>query len=160
MDSFVKENVSLHEYNMHNYIYNNFSNILNVPKIESYNRKTKQLRMQKIPAMCVADFYGEDIEFVPQHVIAEIRRIIKVLYDNHIVYPDITGYNFIVDDNGAVWILDFEHAHFYFDFEHARTRGSVSHRGKQNFVLFETEHGEPFVNEFINGLHSWNPDFK
>ncbi len=135
---FVKENVSLHEYNMHNYIYNNFSTILNVPKIESYNRKTKQLIMQKIPAMCLADFYGESMEAVPPSIIAEIRKIIKILHVNHIVYPDITGYNFIVDYYGTVWIIDFEHC--YFDYGQ----------------------GDPFVNAFISAKdgNSWNPDFK
>ena len=134
---FVKENVSLHEYNMHNYIYANFSTLINVPKIESYNRKTKQLTMQKIPALNVADFYGESMEAVPPSIIAEVRKIIKVLDDNHIVYPDITGYNFIVDYYGTVWIIDFEHC--YFDYCQ----------------------GDPFVKGFINGSgKSWNPDFR
>lgn len=87
--------------------------------------------------MCVADFYGEEWPAVPPHIMTYIRRIIKVLYDNHIMYPDITGYNFIVDDDDEVWIIDFEHCYFEYD-----------------------DSNQTFVNEFINGIQSWNPDFK
>ena len=43
---FTKENVSLCEYKIHKYVYN--LNIVNVPKIKSYNRKTKQLKMVRV----------------------------------------------------------------------------------------------------------------
>ena len=39
---YTKENVSLCEYKIHKYVYN--LNIVNIPKIKSYNKKTKQLK--------------------------------------------------------------------------------------------------------------------
>ena len=133
---YIKDNVSLHEYNMHNYIYKNLSGLINMPKIVKYDRKTNKLYMQQIGGLSVADFYGEDIGSVPERVIAEIRIIIAILKDHHIVYPDITGYNFIQDSKEKIWIIDFEHC--YFDY------GA----------------GDEFVNRFIEGADEWNPDFE
>ena len=67
----------------------------------------------------------------------KIQKIVKTLYDNNIVYPDITGYNFIEVD-GKVWIIDFEHAEF------------------KPLVTDEDEH----VKLFINGYNEWNPEFR
>ena len=66
----------------------------------------------------------------------EIRTIIKALADNHIEYPDITGYNFIEYDK-KIWIIDFEHS-----------------------SIFKKTMKDPFVNKFIFGSNKWNPDFK
>lgn len=131
---YIKDNVSLHEYNMHNYIHANLSEQINLPKIIKYERKTNKLYMQQIGGMSVADFYGT--EAVPAHIFTEIRRIIRILKDHHIVYPDITGYNFIQDSKENIWIIDFEHC--YFDY------GA----------------GDEFVNKFIDGANKWNPDFE
>ncbi len=130
---FIKSDVSFHEYNMHNYIWN--LKILNVPKIINYDKNLKQMAMEKIPAMSLSDYYGEEISQVPDHMINEVRLIIKKLQTNNITYPDITGYNFI-NYNNKIWIIDFEHC--YFDFEKS----------------------DGFVNEFIKGINSWNPYFR
>ena len=130
---FIKSNVSFHEYNMHNYIYN--LKILNVPKIINYDKNLKQMTMVRIPSMSLSDYYGEEIDQVPESIVNEVRLIIKTLQSNNITYPDITGYNFIRNNN-KIWIIDFEHC--YFDFEKS----------------------DSFVNDFINDINSWNPNFK
>jgi tRNA A-37 threonylcarbamoyl transferase component Bud32 len=132
---YVKNDVDLHEYNMHNYIQH--LDIVPVPKVIDYNIKTKQMKMEKIQGMSVADFYGESFESVPEHIIQQIRQIIQKLKSNNIIYPDITGYNFI-ESNGKVWVIDFEHTRFCF--------------GPTQSIKF--------VNNFIDGIKSWNPDFK
>lgn len=105
--SFVKKNVSLHEYKIHKYIYD--LNIVNCPKIISYNRKTKELVMEKINNMCIADFYGELVENIPDSIFEKIREIIITLHEHNIIYEDITGYNFI-EFKDDIWIIDFEHS--------------------------------------------------
>ncbi len=132
MDStkfYTKKNVLKHEYTMHKYVYG--LNIVNTPKIISYDENTQVMVMERINNMCISDMYGEDLKLVDESVIKKIRQIIKKLYDNKISYPDITGYNFIEYDN-KIWIIDFEHA-------------TIIH---------------PFINSFIKGEGQWNPDFK
>ena len=68
----------------------------------------------------------------------KIKNIIQILYDSGIIYPDITGYNFIESrrsKNINVWIFDFEHAEIL---------------PKPN----------DFVEAFLGGLNDWNPDFR
>ncbi len=139
-DTFVKHDVGLGEYNMHNYVLNVLAKsgiYLNVPRIISYDRGSGTMTMERIRGMSVADFYGEDISSVPEHVLQQIRYIICKLWNNNIIYPDITGYNFIQDEDEDIWLIDFEHSYFFYD----------------EFGL------DPFVREFIGGLNSWNPDF-
>jgi RIO-like serine/threonine protein kinase len=107
---FIKENVSLREYKMYKYL--NDKNLSFIPKIYQYNNETKVLTTQKIMGLSVADFYGEDFNLVPEKIISQIRDIIRYLYKIGVIYPDITGYNFIVDKKSKVWIIDFEHS-FY-----------------------------------------------
>ena len=61
---YIKSHVEFHEYNMHNYIWN--LGITNVPKIISYDKKTKTLHMEKIPGLSVSDMYGEAYKNVPK----------------------------------------------------------------------------------------------
>lgn len=139
--TFTKNGVSLGEYNMLTYV-TNVAGSVKTPCIISYDRVKQCMIMERISGMSVADFYGEDISGVPKHVLKQIREIILTLYQNNIIYPDITGYNFIQDDDGLIWIIDFEHAYFYFE-------GGVNY--------------DPFIRDFICGLqdlNSWNPDFK
>jgi tRNA A-37 threonylcarbamoyl transferase component Bud32 len=82
-----------------------------VPTVNSYDAIGRILVMQKIEEMSVSDMYGEHLSDVPTEVVGQIRDIIKVLYDNSIEYPDITGYNFIEKD-GKVYIIDMEHSKF------------------------------------------------
>ena len=53
------------------------------------------MKMQRIPQMCVSDFYGALSRDVPEHVFRRVREILTILYNHNIYYPDITGYNFI-----------------------------------------------------------------
>lgn len=132
---YTKKNVSFHEYQMYKYIYDLSANCeINVPRLVSYNVNTKTMITDKIPNMSVSDFYGEGFLCVDNNTIDKIRETITILHQHHIVYPDITGYNFIEYD-GKVWIIDFEHAHFM------------------------TNTKNVFVERFIGGLQSWNPLF-
>jgi tRNA A-37 threonylcarbamoyl transferase component Bud32 len=140
MEHFIKKGVFYKEFHMHEYIYKlskESNGLLNVPKIISYDPVKQIMIMEKINHMNVSDFYGESEENIESTLFTQIRQIICFLYDNHIIYPDITGYNFIEHDN-KVWIIDFEHS----DFKGAK---------KNNFV-------EKFVS--YNDYNKWNPWFK
>ncbi len=112
-----------------------------VPRFVGYDPFNKTLTMQRIQGMNVSDFYGESFSNVPQSVVSEARSIIRTLYENNrIVYPDITGYNFILEKGTEkIWLIDFEHCIF---------RDSCT----------SNEHIK-FVEEFIGGKNSWNPYF-
>jgi tRNA A-37 threonylcarbamoyl transferase component Bud32 len=130
---YTKENVSLCEYKIHKYVYN--LNIVNIPRIKSYNKKTKQMKMVRVGTMSVSDYYGETGEHIDDALFARIRNIIQTLYNHDILYIDITGYNFIENDN-KLWIIDFEHA----TYNHPRKT-------------------DPFVEKFLEGHNGWNPEF-
>ncbi len=132
--TFTKQNVEPHEADIHEKIYN--MNIVNIPKIYSYDKDTKTLIMERIPNFCISDMYGENLSDVPDYILTDIREIIRKLYDSNIEYPDITGYNFIEYDD-RVWIIDFEHA-------------KIKNKNTIN----------SFMCDFINGYNNWNPDFK
>lgn len=115
--SYIKPNVSFKEFMMHEYIYNlsiASNGILNVPKIIDYDVLNKIMTMENIPHMCVADFYGDQESDISTDLFDQIREVIRFLYKNHIIYPDITAYNFIEHD-GKLWIIDFEHSDFRSD---------------------------------------------
>jgi tRNA A-37 threonylcarbamoyl transferase component Bud32 len=130
---YIKKEVSLKEYEMHKHVY--ALGIVNTPKILAYDRDTKVMIMEKVNYMNVSDYYGEKETDISAELFQKIRKIIKTLYDNNIVYPDITGYNFI-EYNKLIWIIDFEHSNFK--------------------PLLKDE----FVVKFINGANKWNPRFK
>ena len=132
--TYTKINVKEHEYKMHKHIYD--LHIVNTPKIISYDKKTKTMVMEKIDNMNLSDMYGEEDTDIDEYYFDEIRTIIKTLADNHIEYPDITGYNFIEYDS-KIWIIDFEHSKF-----------------------FTKSMKDPFVSKFIRGVNKWNPEFK
>ena len=85
---YIKTNVSLHEYKIHNYVYN--LNIVKIPKIYEYNIKDKTMKMEKIPNMNIADMYGEEAINIDNNLFDKIRKIIKTLYLHNIEYIDIT----------------------------------------------------------------------
>jgi tRNA A-37 threonylcarbamoyl transferase component Bud32 len=137
--SYIKHNVYFKEFMMHEYIYNlsiASNGILNVPKILDYDVLNKIMTMENIPHMCVADFYGDQESDISTDLFDEIRKVIRFLYENHIIYPDITAYNFIEHD-GKLWIIDFEHSDFRSD--------------KKNI----------FVDQFVGDdeYNKWNPWF-
>ena len=131
---YIKKNVKEHEYNMHKHVYE--LNIVNTPKIISYDNKTEVMIMEKIDNMNLSDMHGEEDRMIDEYYFDEIRTIIKTLAENNIEYPDITGYNFIEYDN-KIWIIDFEHS-----------------------SIFKKNMKSTFVNKFISGANRWNPDFK
>ena len=130
---YIKHSVSLKEYEMHKYVQR--LGIVNVPKILAYDRDTRIMLMERVNYMNVADYYGEKDADITPELFQKIQKIIKTLYDNNVVYPDITGYNFIEYDE-KIWIIDFEHSNFK--------------------PLLQDD----FVVQFINGTNKWNPQFK
>ena len=124
---------------MHEYIYNlslSSNGILNVPKINDYDIECQTMTMENIPNMSVSDFYGEEAAVISKELFARIRKVIRYLHTNHIIYPDITGYNFIECDD-KLWIIDFEHSDF------------------------KTHQKNVFVEEFVHNsnYNKWNPWF-
>jgi tRNA A-37 threonylcarbamoyl transferase component Bud32 len=94
------------------------------------------ITMEKIHEHCLADKYGENPEDIPEWIWAKIRKmVLTLLEEDEIEYRDITPYNFIEKD-GKVWMIDFGHAKY--------KDGEV----------------DWFVQEFIDGENSWNPDYK
>jgi len=130
---YIKHQVSLKEYEMHKHVHS--LGIVNVPKILAYDRDTQIMLMERVNYMNVSDYYGEKDTDTSPELFGRIRKIIKTLYDNNVVYPDITGYNFIEYDEN-IWIIDFEHSNF------------------------KSLLRDDFVVEFINGANKWNPRFK
>lgn len=129
---YTKENVSLQEYKIHAYVYD--LQIVNIPKIIHYDKKTKQMKMVRVGTMNVSDFYGEKAEDISEDLFAKIRSVIQTLYDHNILYIDITGYNFI-ECGEKLWIIDFEHA------------------------KYNAKRKNKFVEKFLEGAHEWNPEF-
>jgi len=126
---YTKKNVSLKEYQIHKLVETHFDF---VPKIISYDHNTLEMEMHRIKPMSLSDFYGEDSNKIPETIFKEIRRIISMLFEIGIIYQDITGYNFIEDLNGKIWIIDFGDA-----------------------ILFDR-----FVIEFLNGSNNWNKNYR
>ena len=133
---FVKDNVSLTEYKMYKYVSN--LDIVNIPKLYSYDKKNQIMVTQRIPNETIAYNYGENPDDCPEELFVKIRETIQKLYNNDIEYPDITGYNFIEYQN-KIWIIDFEHAKFI---------GPNSEKER-----------DPFVEKFIYGFNGWNPTY-
>ena len=132
----IKSGVSFKEFTLQQIVYQ--LKIVNVPKIIEYNRETKEMIMQKINGDCLSNIYGENASDISPKLFKKVRDIIKKLYINNVEYRDITGYNFIKDKTGKIWVVDFEHA-FGIDLNHEV---------------------DDFVANFMDGLNDWNPEFK
>jgi tRNA A-37 threonylcarbamoyl transferase component Bud32 len=136
---FIKQNVELEEY----YIHILARQIgLPTPRIIVYDSDSKQLTMEKIDGSNIADMYGAKSDNISENIWENIRQLIKKLYMEDIVYPDITGYNFIQDSNNKLWIIDFGHAYLRTDIN----RHSDEH--------------EQFVIDLIDGINQYNPYFE
>ena len=94
------------------------------------------LAMEDVEEGCLADHYGDDPEDIPEWIWDEIRRMVRHLYeDEGIEYIDITPYNFI-EKEGRIYMIDF---------------GDAKYTGDEK---------DWFLNEFLDGENSWNPDYK
>jgi RIO-like serine/threonine protein kinase len=151
---YIKENVFTREYRIYKYLDN--LNLKFIPKLYDYDKEKNILKTQRIKKLSVADFYGDKFENVPENIIEKIRNIITDLYNIGIVYPDITGYNFIEDKNSHVWIVDFEHC-FYINHYNSKENNELS--SIDDDVKDKEEHLD-FVNKFcFKNENSWNPYF-
>lgn len=135
--NFVKQNVSKHEYIMQKHVYD--LDILNVPRIISYDENSQTMVMEGIKGMNISDMYGENIENVPDEIFGMVQIIIKKLKRNNIEYPDITGYNFIEDrtEYSKIWVIDFEHS-------------KINNNITNPYIISICD----------NNVNEWNPEFK
>jgi RIO-like serine/threonine protein kinase len=108
-----------------------------VPPVCSWDGEV--LSTVRIGQMCLADMYGAADEKLPAKLWNEVRAIVKTLFDGGLYYYDITGYNFIEDTGGKVWIVDFEHA------KAADSPDAKNH----NYLL-----------RFLTGKNGWNKYFE
>ncbi len=135
-DTYTKKNVDKNEYQLAHIARKILG--INTPRIFSYNAKTEIMISKKIDRCCICDLYGEKDENTPPKIYDKIRVIVFKLLEADIIYPDITGYNFIEDKNGVVWIVDFGHA----------------------YIREPEQPVDSFVLDFLNGHNGWNPEFK
>ena len=135
---FIKHNVEHHEFLMHHYIYH--LKILNVPKIYEYDSIQKILVMESINGENLSHNWGEKASDVPPELFQKVIDIVRILVKHQILYPDLTGYNFVQDSKtyGKIWIIDFEHSSF------------MKSKEINNIHLLN----------IYNGNQIWNPDFK
>ena len=85
-------------------------------------------------------FYLFNVSLV--HIFEQIRHIINTLKNNKLDYIDITGYNFIIDEDHKIHIIDFEH--------------SIDRTIHTNI----NDGQSWFLNTFLDGINIWNPDFE
>jgi tRNA A-37 threonylcarbamoyl transferase component Bud32 len=111
------------------------------PKIHhiTTNKKNTVIRMDKIEGDTLYTLYGDDPKDIPDWIWRKIRLMIQILSDEEgIEYIDITPYNFM-ESNEKIYIIDFGDA------------------------KYTSETDEPtnwFLQEFLEGSNSWNPDFE
>jgi len=133
---YVKQNVNHREYFMQKYVYQ--LGIVNVPEIIEYNEESKIMVMKKIGDMNLSDYYGADATDVPKELFDQVVKIVRTLVLHNIEYPDLTGYNFIGDSDGKLWIIDFGHS-------------SLMSTKQMNNI---------HIQNICNGYKVWNPEFK
>ena len=105
---YIKYKVSEKEHFIQKYFYQ--LNIINVNKIIYYDKENKIMIMKKIEGMNLSDQYGDNATDIPNEIFEQVVKIVRNLVLHKIEYPDLTGYNFIEDTDGKVWIIDFGHA--------------------------------------------------
>ena len=132
---YVKHNVNHSEYFMQKYIYN--LNIVNAPEIVEYNDESKIMVMYKIGNHNLSDHYGEKATDVPNKLFDQVVKIVRNLVLHRIEYPDLTGYNFMEDNDEKVWIIDFEHS----------------------CLMTSPQVNNIHIQNICNGYKSWNPEF-
>ena len=105
---YIKRDVDDREHFMQQYVYQ--LNIVNVPQIIYYDEKNKIMIMKKVEGMNLSDKYGDNATDIPNEIFEQVVKIVRNLVLHNIEYPDLTGYNFIEDTDGKVWIIDFGHS--------------------------------------------------
>ena len=133
---YVKQNVNHREYFMQKYIYN--LGIVNIPEIIEYNDESKIMVMKKVGKHNLSDYYGEDANYVPTELFNQVVKIVRTLVLHNIEYPDLTGYNFVEDSDGTVWIIDFEHSS----------------------MMASKQVNNIHIQNICNGYKVWNPEFR
>lgn len=129
---YEKDGVTGKEYTFHKSV---FDSGIRTSKIEDWDATSGKLKTREIKGMTIADMYGEDADDVPERIFESIREIVQELTDIGIEFVDITGYNFILGDDEEVYVIDFEHAK----------------EVKEDL--------DPFLQNFLEGEYSWNPEF-
>lgn len=155
----VKENVYTKEYRIYKYLNN--MDLKFIPKLYSYDKEKKILKTQRINGLTIADLYGEDFCKVPKEIVKQIRKIIRYLYNIGIIYPDITGYNFIQDKQKRIWILDFEHSFYINKYINQTTIEATNlHDDSEECIIKDKDEHLDFVDKFcFEDEQSWNPYF-
>lgn len=131
---FVKYDVDPSEYKIHKDVYD--LDIILTPKPILYDADKRILVLEHITGMSVSDLHGEGADLIAAELFERIRSMVRTLAERGIEYRDITGYNFMMDDDGRLWIIDFEHA--------AR---------KEKIT-------DDFVDQFLRGRNAWNEEFR
>ena len=133
---YIKDKVSEKEHFIQQYVYQ--LNIVNVPQIIYYDEESEIMIMKKVAGMNLSDKYGDNATDIPNEIFDQVVKIVRNLVLHNIEYPDLTGYNFIEDADGKVWIIDFGHSQ-----------------------MMSTKHIDNIhIQNICNGYKKWNPDFK
>ena len=132
-----KETVDL-EISMQKYISSKYDFTPKIYDIIYYDDKC-HIHMEDLKELCLADKYGDKAEHIyDNNIWIQIHNIIRTLYESEgIEYIDITPYNFI-EKNNKVYIIDFGHSYY---------------NQKNNKINW-------FLQDFLDGINEWNPDFK
>jgi tRNA A-37 threonylcarbamoyl transferase component Bud32 len=136
---YQKKNVEPFEAALYQYICQ--KQLAPVPLFIEYNPITKIMKTIKVEPMNLADMYTDDPLAIHDDIFNEIKNIVRKLFEHGIVYPDITAYNFIEDQQGKIWIIDFGHA----------------------FIRNDQTPIDDWFIRFINDkdlIKSWNPNFE
>ena len=131
---FVKYDVDPNEYEIHKDVYD--LDIMLTPKPILYDADKRILVLEHITGMSVSDLHGEGADLIAPELFERIRSMVRTLAERGIEYRDITGYNFMLDDEGRLWIIDFEHA------------------ARKEIIT------DDFVDHFLRGLNAWNEEFR
>jgi tRNA A-37 threonylcarbamoyl transferase component Bud32 len=127
----VKKNVSKHEATIQRLLCTH----TDVPKVYYYHEESSFIVMRRIPKLCLADEYGEHYDDLPDRIKTLLYEKMCLLFYNHFIYNDFTGYNFIYYQN-KLWIIDFEHCNY------------------------DTDPSGSFMKDFVEGnVTGWNPEF-
>jgi tRNA A-37 threonylcarbamoyl transferase component Bud32 len=106
-----------------------------VPPVVSYDVARGELAMRRVAGMSVSNWFGEEDGDTPHEVYEKARGLHRQLVTAGISYPDITGYDLMLDEtNGELTLVDFE----------------------------RSERAAPceFMRRFLAGHDGWNPDFR